>query len=271
MKRKGLGFKLFVLCISLGLSSVWSLASARDGELPPDPFRSVMWKSMADRFFPDGPIVFDGHVKVIAPASAEDQFHVPVTIDASGLDNVRQIVAVADLNPIPNILTVRPEQAVSFVGFRVKLQQSTPIHVGVQTSDGVWHMGGTYVDAAGGGCTAPAAMHATENWMDTLGLTKAVARRSDLEHARTTIKMRHPMDTGLAAGIPAFYLSNMTVTHPGGELIADVDLYEPISENPTLTLLPRMLDASSANLHVHARDTEGNEYDFDVLVPSSVE
>jgi len=155
-------FKRALGLVGIAVLMVSSAAWSADDPLPADPFGSVMWKNMANRFFPDGPVVFDERVRVIAPASAEDQFHVPVTVDASALNDVVQIVAVADLNPIPHILTVRPEQAVSFVGFRVKLQQSTPIHVGVQTADGVWHIGGAYVDAAGGGCTAPAAMHGTE-------------------------------------------------------------------------------------------------------------
>jgi len=243
-------------------------AFAATDALPADPFGSVMWKSMAERFFPDGPIVFDDRVRVAAPASAEDQFHVPITVDASALNDVRQIVAVADLNPIPHILTVRPEQAMSFVGFRVKLQQSSPIHVGVQTADGVWHIGGAYIDAAGGGCTAPAAAHGTENWMDTLGITRTIARRRVFDHARMTVKMKHPMDTGLADGIPAFYMSELNITDESGALVAEIDLYEPVSEDPTLTLLPKMRSKDASKLNVQARDTEGNEYRFALRVPA---
>ncbi len=263
----------YVAALSLLLTQTLFASSvlANDTGLPNDPFRSVMWKSIADRFFTDGPIVFDDRVRVIAPSHAEDQFHVPITVDASALNNVRQIVAVADLNPIPHILTVRPEQAMSFVGFRVKLQQSSPIHVGVQTEDGVWHIGGAYVDAAGGGCTAPAAMHGTENWMDTLGITRTIARRSVFDHARMTVKMRHPMDTGLAAGIPAFYMNELKISDTSGGLVAEVDLFEPVSENPTLTLLPKMLSAEATQLKVNARDTEGNVYGFMLDVPAAAQ
>jgi len=257
-----------LLSVCLVVTSWASPSWAASDALPIDPFGSVMWKSMANRFFADGPIVFDDRVRVSAPASAEDQFHVPITVDASALDNVRQIVAVADLNPIPHILTVYPKQAMSFVGFRVKLQQSSPIHVGVQTEDGVWHIGGAYVDAAGGGCTAPAAMHGTENWMDTLGITRTVARRRLFDHARMTIKMRHPMDTGLASGIPAFYMNELQVTDSSGALVAEVELFEPVSENPTLTLLPKMDTEAATELQVSARDTEGNEYAFSLPVPA---
>jgi len=169
------------LLVLMGLLvSLLASATAYARELPADPLESVMWESMAERFMPDGEIVFDERVRVMAPISAENQFHVPVTVDASQLDDVQQIVVVADLNPIPLVLNMRPEEALSFIGFRLKLQQTSPIHVGVKTGNGVWHVGYAIVDAAGGGCTAPAAMHATSNWMKTLGETRAVALRTDV-------------------------------------------------------------------------------------------
>lgn len=235
-------------------------------ELPADPLDSVMWQSMADRFMPDGEVVFDERVKVMAPLSAENQFHVPITVDASQLDDVQKIVVVADLNPIPLVMNMRPEKALSYIGFRLKLQQTSPIHVGVQTGDGVWHVGYAIVDAAGGGCTAPAAAHGTSNWMKTLGETRALASRTDASSARMTLRMRHPMDTGLAAGIPAFYMNELVVKNSAGELVAEIDLFEPVSENPTLTLRPRV-GREAETLVVSTRDTEGNMFDFPLSIP----
>lgn len=235
-----------------------------------DPHTSVMWSAMQDRFFNSGPVVFDQRVKVLAPAAAEDQFNVPVLIDASALDGVTTIVAVADLNPIPQILELRPRQALPFVGFRVKLQQSTPIHVGVRTADGIWHIGSTYVDAAGGGCTAPAMAHGVSNWMDTLGITRAISVRDQDGSARMTLKMKHPMDTGLADGIPAFYLNELQVRDENDGVIADISLFEPVSEDPTLSLKP-VVSAAATKLRVSARDTEGNEYRFELNVPAAEE
>ncbi len=251
-----------VLCMALA-SSV-SLAR----ELPEDPFQSVMWEAMAERFMPDGEIVFDERVRVMAPLSAENQFHVPVTVDATALEGVVEIVAVADLNPIPLVMSLRPSDALAFIGFRLKLQQTSPIHVGVRTRDGVWHVGGAIVDAAGGGCTAPAAAHGNSSWMQTLGETRAYAGRDDDSTARMTLRMRHPMDTGLAAGIPAFYLNELAVRNDAGKLIAELDLYEPVSENPTLTLKPRVGPEESI-LHVSSRDTEGNTFSFPLDVPAA--
>jgi len=253
--------RLVCVCLvsMLGTHTVWA------AQLPEDPLGSVMWKNMAQRFFP-GEIVFDQRVKVLAPRSAEDQFHVPITVDATDLTDVEEIVAVADLNPIPHILTLRPKSADAFIGFRVKLEQTTPIRVGVKTADGVWHMNAVEVDAAGGGCTAPAAAHGQKNWIKTLGHTRAIARRENTHTARLSFRMNHPMDTGLAAGIPVFYMETMLVKNAGGDVLAEVELYEPVSENPTLTLKPNVGEGAT-EVQVFARDTEGHEFEFPLAVP----
>ena len=257
-----------VLALVVGSVATLQPRAALARELPDDPLRSVMWKSMAERFMPGGEIVFDERVKLLAPLSAENQIDVPITVDATALENVEEIVAVADLNPIPLILTARPEGAAPFLGFRLKLQQSSPVHVGVRTSDGVWHVAGAVVDAAGGGCTAPAVAHGTSNWMDTLGETRAQVRRFGDEMARMTLRMRHPMDTGLADGIPAFYLEELTVRDASGATLMALELFEPVSENPTLTLKPRVGTGDTV-LAVDTRDTEGNEFAFALEVPAA--
>lgn len=246
-----------------------SAASAESGSLPEDPLESVMWKSLAERFFP-GEIVFDQRVIVSAPHDAEDQMQVPITIDATQIGNVEQIVALADLNPIPHILTLHPTRAQAFIGFRVKLEQASPIRVGVKTTDGVWHVNGVIVNAAGGGCTAPALAHGMNNWYQTLGQTRAITRRESADSARLSLRMRHPMDTGLAPGIPVFYMSNVEVKSPEGKALAHIEMFEPVSENPTLTLKPLVEDKID-ELLVYARDTEANEFRFTLPVPATID
>lgn len=236
------------------------------GELPADPLDSVMWENMAKRFFP-GEVVIDQRVIVHAPVDAEDQMQVPITIDATQLTDVVEIIALADLNPIPHILTMRPSQALAFLGFRVKLEQATPIRVGVRTSDGVWHVNGAYVNAAGGGCTAPALAHGTEDWYKTLGQTRAITRRESSVLTRLSLRMQHPMDTGLAPGIPVFHMSKMLIKSADGTELADLELFEPVSENPTVTV-KTMINNSIEELLVYARDTEGNEFEVPLSVPA---
>lgn len=253
--------------VTLSSMTLMAGSEAFARQLPDDPFDSVMWKAMAERYMPEGDIVFDDRVVVMAPLSAENQFHVPITVDASALDDVQEIIAVADLNPIPLILRMQPGQAHSFIGFRLKLQQTSPVHVGVRTADGVWHVAGAVVDAAGGGCTAPAAAHGTGNWMQTLGETRALVNREDDSTARVKLRIRHPMDTGLAAGIPAFYLDELNITDDGGESVVQLQLFEPVSENPTITLKPIVGDGRTT-LQVDTRDTEANESRFNLVVPA---
>lgn len=128
--RFGFCIRLFVSVAALLVGSVVSSSAiANDSaseELPEDPLNSVMWKNMAQRFFP-GKVVIDQRVIVHGPADAEDQMQVPITVDATQLENVEEIVALADLNPIPHILTLRPTRAQPFIGFRVKLEQATPL------------------------------------------------------------------------------------------------------------------------------------------------
>ena len=255
-----------VLALACLLALGPTRAAAR--ELPADPLRSVMWQSMAERFLPGGDIVFDERVRLLAPLSAENQIDVPITVDATALEDVTEIVAFADLNPIPLVLRARPEGAAPFLGFRLKLQQTSPVHVGVRTADGTWHVAGAIVDAAGGGCTAPALAHGTGDWMSTLGETRAQVRRGLDGEARMSLRIRHPMDTGLAAGIPVFYLEELTVRDADGDTLMALSLYEPVAENPTLTLKPRVGDGAGT-LEVSTRDTEGNVFAFPLDVPAA--
>ncbi len=259
--------KRIIAAAALVIISQVSTAGA--SSLPQDPLNSVMWENLAGRFFP-GEIVIDQRVRVSAPHDAEDQMQVPITIDATDLDNVVEIVAIADLNPIPHILTLHPTRAQAFIGFRVKLEQASPIRVGVKTSDGVWHVNGVIVNAAGGGCTAPALAHGLDNWYKTLGQTRAITRRETADAARLSLRMRHPMDTGLAPGIPVFYLNTIEVTSPNGDELAKIEMFEPVSENPTLTLKPLVNDNIS-ELLVYARDTEANEFRFSLPVSDTID
>ncbi|MCB1425719.1 MAG: quinoprotein dehydrogenase-associated SoxYZ-like carrier [Zhengella sp.] len=240
------------------------MAAARD--LPPDPLGSVMWEDMAERFLPGGDIVFDQRVRVMVPASAEDQFFVPVTVDASALPGVAEIIILADLNPIPQVLTYRPADAEAFIAFRLKVEQATAIRAAARTADGVWHVGGATIDAAGGGCSAPAMAHGQPNWMATLGETRARVWREAPGVARMTVRMRHPMDTGLADGIPAFFLSGLDVNGADGRTLAAIEIHEPVSENPTFTLKPRV-DPSTRQLDIRARDSEANNFAYSLPVP----
>ncbi|MCG7957856.1 MAG: quinoprotein dehydrogenase-associated SoxYZ-like carrier, partial [Candidatus Thiodiazotropha taylori] len=155
----------------------------------------------------------------------------------------------ARLHPVSK----QPLKAAPRIGLRIKVQQATPVRAAALTPDGVWHLGGVLVDAAGGGCTAPSIGSGSSDWADRLG--EVTARLWSREHhSRLRASIVHPMDTGLVAGIPAFYLEQLEIRESGGDLISRLSLFEPIAENPVLTLdLPKL-----KQLTMDGRDNNGN-------------
>lgn len=220
-----------------------------------DPMRSANWDYHQIEILGDPKkISFDDRVKVSAPAFAEDSFHVPVLIDASELANVTEIVVFVDYGPIPKILTYRPGKAAAKLSFRFKIDQSTPVRAAVQTSDGAWHVGSALIDAAGGGCTAPAVAYASDDWEEKLG---EVHGQIWPDSGRLRMVVDHPMDTGLADGIPIFIIEDLNVATMEGEALASLELYEPINEDPAFTLYFGE-DQLADQVRVTGRDNNGN-------------
>ncbi|MEQ8824517.1 MAG: quinoprotein dehydrogenase-associated SoxYZ-like carrier [Filomicrobium sp.] len=225
---------------------------------PKDPFDSPMWEDLRDEFIGDADYVFDPRVKVSVPLVVENQAQVPVTIDARQLKGVEKVVVFADLNPIQHTLTLTPTAAAPFVSFRLKVEQATPVRAAVLTSDGVWHVGGKYLDAAGGGCSAPAMARNQPDWALTVGNTRGRAWRQADGLARFRMTIKHPMDTGLAQNnIPAFYIEEVFVRDNSGKVLAKIEMREPVSEDPTLTMMVR-LPVKDRSIQVDSRDIGGN-------------
>lgn len=220
-----------------------------------DPMKSGMWDYHQIRLLGDpADIRFDARVRVMAPEVAEDSLNVPLLVDASGIDNVKRIVVSADYGPIPHILTYYPEEAAPKLALRFKIDQATAIRASVETHDGQWFVGSTYIDAAGGGCTAPAHAYASDDWEEKLG---EIHGRLWAASGRARVVVDHPMDTGLADGIPVFIIQTLDFETDAGALMARIDLHEPVNEDPAFTLYfdPGTLPGV---LHVKGRDNNGN-------------
>jgi sulfur-oxidizing protein SoxY len=222
-----------------------------------DPLDSGLWDRVRAELFGDAPVVFDARMVVEAPAVAEDNMNVPVLADARGLGEVEAIVLFADANPILRIATFEPVRAEPFIALGLKMQQGGPVRAAARTKDGVWHVGGVYVDAAGGGCTAPAAVHAGDDWAQHLGELWGRAWPHPDGTQRVRLRAYHPMDTGLAFGHPAFFVDRLEVADEKGELLARLEPGEPVSQHPTVTLLLRP-EAGTGSLAVTGRDSDGN-------------
>jgi sulfur-oxidizing protein SoxY len=235
------------------------LAPASVGATPPaDPLGSPMWSAHARTLFGDDPVRFDPRVIVSFPMIAENQRAFPVVIDARGIMGVRRMILLADLNPIPVAIDYRPLHAAPYVATRIKLDQRTPVRGAVQLDSGQWLVSGGWVDAAGGGCSAPPVSRVKGDWADHLGEIRGEVWPMASVQKRVRLHFRHPMDTGLVENIVTYHLESLSVTDAAGRLLGDMDIWASVSEDPAITL---MVDGGGETaLRVAARDTNGRDY-----------
>lgn len=222
-----------------------------------EPFDSGMWPAHRQEFLgADAVWRNDPAVVVLAPRAAEDSSHVPFLIDATAVPGpVTRIVISIDYSPFPRAMVFRPGRALPLLGFGVKYEVGGALRASALTGD-EWLVGAAYVNALGGGCSAPAAAHARPDWQQGFGELRA---RLWPDSGRLRLRLRHPQDTGLADGIPAHHLTELALLDPDGIEIAALELHEPLEENPALTFqLPPEL--ARGPVTIRARDNLG--YDF---------
>ena len=96
---------------AIALAAMMPAAEAAALREAGDPLDSARWGEMAKTFLAGAPMVFDPRVKVIAPSTAENPMQVPVTVDATALPGVQEVLVFADFNPIVRVLRFFPEAA----------------------------------------------------------------------------------------------------------------------------------------------------------------
>ena len=220
-----------------------------------DPLQSPQWTDLKQRYLGAARVVFDPRVVVTGPKVAEDSMNVPVSVKISGRADVRRVLVVADLNPIVKVLEFSTQGALPALHFRMKLQQGSPVRAMAETADGVWHVGGIWIDASGGGCTAPSVGRVAANWHETLGQVQSRVWPGD-QQSRVKINIMHPMDTGLAPGIPAFYIERLALQDATGREWMRIDTFEPVSENPVFSF--DFPGTPPPGLSLVGRDNNGN-------------
>jgi sulfur-oxidizing protein SoxY len=249
-------FRIAASAARLGRAAACALLTfscAALAQTPTDPLNSPAWPDLQKRLGV-APLVFDARVEVIAPETAEDPMNVPVTVRTDALPDVERVLVIADLNPILKVLEFEPLKSAPRLSFRMKLQQGSPVRALAKTKDGTWHVGGTWVDTDGGGCTAPSVGRSSGNWTDSLG--KVESRQfSQASGSRIKLRVMHPMDTGLAPGIPAFYLETLVLRDARGTEWARITTYEPVSENPVFSV---DFATTPPPLKLIGRDNNGN-------------
>lgn len=225
---------------------------------PVDPLKSPMWTAHAQTIFGDDPVSFDARVKVVYPEIAENQRSFPVALDARGLGEIKRMVIFADLNPIPIAIDFQPSQAEPYIATRIKLDQRTPVRGAVQLADGRWLVSGGWVDAAGGGCSAPPVSRVKGDWAEHLGEMRGEAWPMADGFSRLRVNFRHPMDTGLVANIPTYHIEEIDIKSSDGTELGQMEIWASVSEDPALTIMPRAKGGDTIN--VAARDTNGRDY-----------
>ncbi len=248
-----------LLC--LVLTSALAFGATTPQSSPVDPLGSPMWGTMHKRVLEGLPYVFDERVQVLAPIAAENPANVPVMVRVHDLPEVERLVVFADLNPIQKVVEYMPERLSASLGLRLKLEQASPVRAAVLTADGLWHVGGMWIDAAGGGCTAPSTGRSQGNWAETLGQISYRTWADEDRLQRLRVRVMHPMDTGLAPGIPPFYIERLELHDEQGELLGRLLTYEPISENPFFTLDFGEGQEAVRAVRLTGRDINGNRFE----------
>ncbi|MCY1561790.1 hypothetical protein D9M68_990990 [compost metagenome] len=70
------------------------------------------------------------------------------------------------------------------------------------------------------------------------------------------------MDTGLVAGIPAFYIEQLQLVDGAGVPWWRLALHEPVSENPLITV--ELPPQTTGGFRLLGRDNNGNRIDAEV-------
>ena len=236
---------------------VLSLATSFTTAVEGDPQPSVMWEYFHQRLLDNANFVFDDKVQVSVPPFAEDARQVPVEVDAHALSGrVEKVMIWAELNPIPQVLNLYPSAEMEkFLAVRIRVEQATPVRAAFLMDDGIWHVGSARIEAAGGGCSAPSVVRAEEGWERRLGQVFG-ARFKDGESSRVRMSISHPMDNGLVDSIPEFFVNQAELRDNDGAVLARLDLFSAVSENPTITLRVK----GHRQTQLWLRDNNGNEF-----------
>jgi sulfur-oxidizing protein SoxY len=256
--------------LQMAALSGWSASTAWASDDPTggDPLGSMQWPSVRRKFTGNEPLAFSDRILLKGPPFAEDAMNVPMLLDARPLlqtgETIERIFLVADRNPVQQILTFFPHRALPVLAFRFRLEQGSPVRALVRTAQCRWLVGQTWVNAAGGGCTVPGATRADGSWSQTLNQVQTRYFRNVLEGNGTRLRVRvmHPMDTGLVAGIPAFHIEELELRDSAQHLWWRVELHEPVSENPLITF--ELDRAPPGTMLLNGRDNNGNRIAHEV-------
>lgn len=204
-------------------------------ELPVDPLGSPLWEYNIERYLGQGvSVVVDDRVGLSVPEFAEDSTQVPLAVNLSEFPHrATKVVTWVDMNPVPHLFTAdSSDGGLKLVSLNFRVQQASSVRAAVLDEFGVWHIDSGFVDAAGGGCTAPREISSTSDWENEFGTLRTGLFSGD---GKTRIKasLSHPMDSGMVGNVPAFYVGDVEVRQDGSDaVLLAMTLAESAAENP---------------------------------------
>ncbi len=240
-----------------------ALMAAPAGGVPTDPLASPAWDDVREEFFGGDALVFDDMVGLAMPADVENAFDVPLAVTLSpALIDVREVVVIAENNPIRHVARLIPHRNIEAVGLKIRLETSGPVRAAALDGEGVWHVGSTWANVlTPGGCSAPPPL---EGDGPSSRVGEIAMRSFDREDGSSRLKFRiiHPMDTGFAmtpAGdvIPPYFVETIEVFDDHG-VVLELVTAAAMAPDPIFTIDMPGLDQG---LHISAWDSKGLQFE----------
>lgn len=207
----------------------------------------------------DDEYIFDDkNIKIKVPSFADNPVQVPIFVDASKIKNPKKMIILADLNPIPIVLSMIPNKFLPIISTNIKVAQETPLRALVLDENNLWHIGSANIKSNGGGCDVTSLAAANDTLSDNLGKNKGKIF-SKTDNKRVKFSIFHPMETGLVFGAVAFYIEKIEIKDENNNILTTLETTAAMSENPRITL---QSPASFEKLNIAFVDTDSNEFEL---------
>ncbi|TLP38328.1 quinoprotein dehydrogenase-associated SoxYZ-like carrier [Arcobacter arenosus] len=202
----------------------------------------------------------DKNIQVKVPSFADNPVQVPIFVDASKIKNPKKMILFADLNPIPVILTMTPNDFLPIISTNIKVAQETPLRALVLDENNLWHVGSANIHSNGGGCDVTSLAAANGNVSENIGKSKGkIFDKKDQKRVKFSIF--HPMETGLVFGASSFFINKIEIKDENDKLLTTLDTSAAISENPRITLETKK---EFKELNINFLDTDANHFELNI-------
>ena len=202
----------------------------------------------------------DKNIVLEVPAFADNPIQVPIFADAKQIQNAKQMILFADLNPIPIIVDMKLTSLLPLISLNIKVAQETPLRVLVLDDKNVWHIASNNIKSFGGGCSVASVTSSNTDFGKLLGKIKSEVFELEKDTYRIKSSIFHPMETGLIFGNPEFYI-NKIVLKDNSNILSSMELFSAISENPRFIFETKI---KSQNYIIEFSDVDGNVFTSDI-------